>query len=75
MCWNKYTRILAGKETLSEAQQVFITKILNWAERTRTGDKQELSLDADLMKHWPILAADRRGCRKDSVLIMRSVFA
>ena len=65
LCWNKYTRILAGKETLSEAQQVFITKILNWAERTRTGDKQELSLDADLMKHWPILAADRRGCRKD----------
>ncbi|NLO20797.1 MAG: DEAD/DEAH box helicase family protein [Syntrophomonadaceae bacterium] len=65
LCWNKYTSILAGKESLSEAQQQFITKILNWAERTRTGDKKELSLDADLMKHWPILAADRRGCRKD----------
>lgn len=65
LCWNKYTKILAGKETLSEAQQQFISKILNWAERTRSGDKKELSLDGELMKHWPILAADRRGCRKD----------
>ncbi len=65
LCWNKYTSILAGKQTLNESQQLFITRILSWAEKTLTGDRKELSIGADLMKHWPLLAADRRGCRKD----------
>ncbi len=65
LCWNKYTSILAGKQTLNESQQLFITRILSWAEKTLTGDRKELNMGADLMRHWPILAADRRGCRKD----------
>lgn len=65
LCWNKYIAILAGKQSLNESQQLFISKILNWAENTRTGDRKELSLDAELMKNWSLLAADRRGCRWD----------
>ncbi len=65
LCWNKYTSILAGKQNLNEPQQLFMTRILSWAEKTLTGDRKELSISADLMKHWPMLAADRRSCRKD----------
>ncbi len=65
LCWNKYTSILAGKQNLNESQQLFMTRILSWAEKTLTGDRKELNIGADLMKHWPILAADRRGCRRD----------
>ncbi len=65
LCWNKYTSILAGKQNLNESEQLFITRILSWAEKTQTGDRKELNIGADLMKHWSLLAADRRGCRKD----------
>lgn len=65
LCWRKYINILAGKQPLSEAQQMFISKIINWAESTRCGDRKELSLSADLMQHWSLLAADRRSCQKD----------
>ncbi|KUG03972.1 ding family atp-dependent helicase yoaa [hydrocarbon metagenome] len=65
LCWNKYITILAGKQNLNESGQLFISRIINWAEKTLTGDRKELNIGAELMKHWSILAADRRGCRKD----------
>lgn len=65
LCWNKYLLILAGKKRLTEPEQDFIQAVLYWAESTRTGDRQELTLSGEQMKSWPILAADRNSCLKD----------
>lgn len=58
-------QILAGKKHLEEAEQDFIQAVLGWAESTRTGDRKELDLSSELMKSWPVLAADRNNCLKD----------
>jgi len=65
LCWNKYLSILGGRRSLDPDEQRFIETILTWAERTVTGDRMELQLPGHMMKHWPLLAADRYSCRKD----------
>ncbi|MGR6835845.1 ATP-dependent DNA helicase [Syntrophomonas erecta] len=65
LCWNKYMSILGGRKKLEPDEQNFIEAILAWAEKTKTGDRSELSLSSNLMKNWPILAADRHSCRKE----------
>lgn len=65
LCWNKYQSILGGRRSLDKEEQQFIEMVLSWAERTRTGDRKELQLSGNLMKNWPLLAADRFSCRKD----------
>ncbi|MGI5922151.1 MAG: ATP-dependent DNA helicase [Syntrophomonadaceae bacterium] len=62
LCWNKYQRIISGRQKLDSHEEQFITAVLSWAERTRTGDNKELAISGDLMAHWPILASDRRSC-------------
>lgn len=65
LCWNKYQSILGGRRSLESEEQRFVETILTWAERTSTGDRKELQLPGTMMKHWPLLAADRYSCRKD----------
>ncbi|MGI6467833.1 MAG: hypothetical protein GXZ09_02590 [Syntrophomonadaceae bacterium] len=65
LCWNQYISILAGKQTLDEEQQHFISAILTWAENTETGDRKELKLPGELMRHWGLLAASRRSCARE----------
>lgn len=65
LCWNKYMSIMGGRKALSEEEQEFIAAIMVWAEKTKSGDRKELSLPGSLMKQWPFVAADRHSCRKD----------
>ncbi len=65
LCWNKYMQILAGKKRLEKAEENFIAAILKWAESTRSGDRKELSIASEMMKSWPVVAADRNNCLRD----------
>ncbi len=65
LCWNKYQTILGGRRSLEAKEERFIETVLTWAERTKSGDRMELQLPGEMMKHWPLLAADRYYCRKD----------
>jgi len=65
LCWNKYQTILAGKKRLELGETNFIEAILRWAEVTRRGDRKELPLNQELMKHWHIVAADRNNCQRE----------
>lgn len=65
LCWNKYISIISGRKNIEDSQLDFINAILAWAERTRTGDRKELSLNSELMKDWGMLAADRNSCLRD----------
>ncbi len=65
VCWNKYIEILAGKKALSAEEQEFMTAVLKWVETTRTGDKKELNLKNSLLRHWYLLAGDRRTCLRN----------
>lgn len=66
LCWNKYMKILSGRRALNRDEAKFVEQILTWAEQTKTGDKKELGIKADLMKHWWIVAADRKSCAKEN---------
>lgn len=65
LCWNKYMQILGGRKKLAFGEEEFITSILKWAETTSSGDRKELDLSSELMKYWPMLAADRNNCQKE----------
>lgn len=65
LCWNKYQTILAGRKRLEKDETDFIAAVLSWAETTRSGDRKELPLNQELMKHWNILAADRSSCQRE----------
>ncbi len=65
LCWNKYINILAGKKRLQDEEIKFLSHVLPWVEKSETGDKKELRLGGALMKHWGILAADRKSCLRD----------
>jgi len=65
LCWNKYIEILAGKRALKPEEQEFMTAVLKWAENTKTGDKKEISLKSSLLRHWHLLASDRRSCLRN----------
>lgn len=65
LCWNQYMSILAGRQVLDSGQQDFITKVLAWAEGTESGDRKELGLPGEMMRHWGLLAASRRTCARD----------
>jgi ATP-dependent DNA helicase DinG len=62
LCWNQYMSLLGGRQVLDSVQQDFVTKVLNWAEGTEIGDRKELGLPGEMMRHWGILAASRRTC-------------
>lgn len=66
LCWYKYMQILAGRRPLNQTESNFVEKILNWAERTKTGDRKELDLKSEVMSNWWIVAADRKSCAKDA---------
>ncbi|HCF49417.1 MAG TPA: hypothetical protein DER60_03995 [Syntrophomonas sp.] len=65
LCWNQYMSILAGKQKLDDEQERFITAVLSWAESTESGDRKELGLPGELMRHWGLLAANRRSCARE----------
>lgn len=65
LCWNKYQRILGGKKSLDKGQIDFVQKILTWAESTQNGDRKELGLPRDIMRHWEVVAADRNSCLRE----------
>jgi len=65
LCWNKYQTILGGRRRLELGETDFIEAILSWAESTRSGDRKELPLNQELMKHWAIVAADRNNCQRE----------
>ncbi|NLB87856.1 MAG: DEAD/DEAH box helicase [Syntrophomonadaceae bacterium] len=66
LCWNKYMKILAGRRAMTPEEAKFVEQILTWAEQTKIGDKKELGLKAELIKHWWIVAADRKSCAKEN---------
>ena len=65
LCWNKYQRILSGRKALEKDQIEFFQKMMTWAEATRSGDRKELSLSPELMRHWPVVMADRNSCLRE----------
>lgn len=65
LCWNQYMSILAGRQVLNGAEQDFMTAVLSWAEGTESGDRKELGLPGEMMRHWGLLAASRRTCARD----------
>ena len=62
LCWHKYEQIRAGKVSLRQEEEKFYTAIMSWAEQTISGDRKELRLSSEQMRHWPIVAADRMSC-------------
>ena len=65
LCWNRYLQVIGGRVALNPEEQDFVQKILRWAENTRSGDRKELKLSSQLMRHWHLVAADRRGCARE----------
>ncbi|HWP97525.1 MAG TPA: helicase C-terminal domain-containing protein [Syntrophomonadaceae bacterium] len=65
LCWNKYIGILAGRRSLSDEETDFLGAVLSWAENTKSGDRNELSLNSRLARHWSIIGADRQTCQRD----------
>lgn len=65
LCWNQYMRIMAGKRSLDEGELAFFEAVLPWAETTDSGDRKELKLPGQLMKHWGLVAANRRSCARE----------
>ncbi|HRY13385.1 MAG TPA: helicase C-terminal domain-containing protein [Syntrophomonadaceae bacterium] len=65
LCWNKYQRILSGRKALEKDQVEFFQKMMIWAEATRSGDRKELGLSPELMRHWPVVMADRNSCLRE----------
>jgi Rad3-related DNA helicases len=65
LCWNKYQNILAGRRRLEADEAKFIEAILSWAESTRSGDRKELRLNQEMMRHWNVVAADRNNCQRE----------
>ncbi|HEX3012424.1 MAG TPA: helicase C-terminal domain-containing protein, partial [Syntrophomonadaceae bacterium] len=65
LCWNKYINIISGRKSLEDNQLEFINSILSWAEKTKIGDRKELSLNSELMKNWSLVAADRNSCIRE----------
>ncbi|MGI6435982.1 MAG: ATP-dependent DNA helicase [Syntrophomonadaceae bacterium] len=65
LCWNQYMSILAGKRRLDKGEQAFMEAVLHWAETTGSGDRKELGLPGQVMKHWGLLAANRRSCARE----------
>lgn len=65
LCWDRYIGVLGGRRTLSQEESEFITAILNWAESTESGDRKELNLPSRLIRHWDLVNAQRRLCRRE----------
>jgi len=74
LCWHKFDSISMGKTRVDESELKFIEKILTWTRSTTSGDRKELGLSGELMQHWPLVAADRRSCLKDSCPHNRKCF-
>ncbi|QGT99251.1 DinG family ATP-dependent helicase YoaA [Candidatus Syntrophocurvum alkaliphilum] len=74
ICWNKYMRILSGKKSLNIEEEKFITSILKWAEKTKTGDRKELSLTSNEMSRWYLVSADRKSCLKEKCFYHEKCF-
>ncbi|NLN88305.1 MAG: hypothetical protein GX133_12060 [Syntrophomonadaceae bacterium] len=68
LCWSKYQRILSGRKALEKDQIEFFQKMMTWAEATRSGDRKELGLSLELMRHWPVVMADRNSCLREKCL-------
>lgn len=68
LCWNKYQRILSGAKGLEKEQVEFFQKMMTWAEHTRSGDRKELGLGLELMRHWDLVSADRTSCQREKCL-------
>jgi len=74
LCWHKFDSVSMGKTKVDESELRFIEKILTWTRTTTSGDRKELGLSSDLMRHWPLVAADRRSCLKDACPHNRKCF-
>lgn len=74
LCWHKFESVTSGRTKIDEAELKFIEKILTWTRTTTNGDRKELGLTSDLMRHWYLVAADRRSCLKDSCPHNRKCF-
>lgn len=65
LCWNKYQRILSGRKGLEKNQVEFFQKMMPWAQVTTSGDRKELDLSLELMRHWDLVMADRNSCQRE----------
>lgn len=74
LCWHKYNRILRGRKKLDPAQIKLVEALLSWAEDTRTGDRQELTLPERLMKEWGVIGAHRKNCLRDKCRFREKCF-
>lgn len=74
LCWYKFNSITLGKTKVDESELRFIEKLLDWTRNTTSGDRKELGLSSDLMRHWSLVAADRHSCLKDACPHNRKCF-
>lgn len=74
VCWNKYMDILAGRKPLNEEEQAFMTAVLKWVEKTTSGDRKEINLKSSLLRHWHLLASDRRTCLRSKCRFQEKCF-
>ncbi|MDR1615620.1 MAG: hypothetical protein LBR98_01165 [Syntrophomonadaceae bacterium] len=74
LCMHKYNLIKNGRKNLNKEQIKMIEAILNWAETTGTGDRQELHLPGQLMKEWGVVGAHRKNCLKDNCRFREQCF-
>ncbi|MGE5391038.1 MAG: ATP-dependent DNA helicase [Deltaproteobacteria bacterium] len=74
LCWHKFNSISMGKIKIDESEMRFIEKILTWTRTTTSGDRKELGISSELMRHWPLVAADRHSCLKDACPHNRKCF-
>ena len=74
LCWHKFNSISLGKVKVNESELKFIEKLLVGTRTTTNGDRKELSLSSELMRHWPLVAADRHTCLRDACPHNRKCF-
>ncbi|MDR1160388.1 MAG: hypothetical protein LBK69_07170, partial [Syntrophomonadaceae bacterium] len=74
LCLHKYNLIKNGRKNLNKEQIKMTEAILNWAETTDTGDRQELNLPDQFMKEWGVVGAHRKNCLKDNCRFREQCF-
>lgn len=74
LCRRKLTDLVSRGFNLQPEEQEFLRQVVVWASRTRTGDRQELHMDNELLQHWPLVACDWRSCLREQCSFQDSCF-
>lgn len=63
LCPARLQLIIRGRTELDESETKFIERIAAWAASTKRGDRKELDLDGNLMRHWHLICSNRHFCQ------------